>query len=546
MLKNQSLAIQLLWTTVLALALFLFLGYLALEGNQTTKGVVKEFFHDFFHSVNQLQSIEEIYQSGVYAPTQSVLMNTMEPSEAVKRIEKAISEGQVALKEYLDVERSTEGGHHLLNQSFENAISSVNLSWITLKSLLQAKQRDTIKEQAYILQEFYSSLDVLNRSYLKLVNHWMNQLNNKHSIINDELQWQLKMLWATILSGIALMISAYWMLSHRIRQLINQSAEQIIEMKNQKTNFTLRMSPVGVLETHPIVESVNEWMDVLLPVVRRMKVASVSVDELMPQLMNSMKDLTVKVGDFSRFTTEVGKTANSISGTSKELVKLMKDISQTATGTAELATSGQTELVHLETTMQQMEEASRKISKRLAVISEKAANITSVVTTIHKFADQTNLLSLNAAIEAEKAGEYGLGFAVVAREIRHLADQVTLATTDIEQTVQEMKSAVTSGVMEMDKFSDEVNNDVRDVRMIGSQLAQIIEHVQTLLPSFASVHSAVQTQSDGAQHISDSMVHLNDAVEKTAALLSNASGKMQHLRESAKKLQTEVEVCVVE
>ena len=72
-------------------------------------------------------------------------------------------------------------------------------------------------------------------------------------------------------------------------------------------------------------------------------------------------------------------------------------------------------------------------------------------------ADQTNLLSLNAAIEAEKAGEYGLGFAVVAMEIRRLADQTAVATYDIEKMVKEMHSAVAAGVMGMDKFSDEVD-----------------------------------------------------------------------------------------
>ena len=79
-----------------------------------------------------------------------------------------------------------------------------------------------------------------------------------------------------------------------------------------------------------------------------------------------------------------------------------------------------------------------------------------VVTTITKVADQTNLLSINAAIEAEKAGEYGRGFLVVAREIRRLADQTAVATLDIENMVRHMQDAVSAGVMQMDKFSDEV------------------------------------------------------------------------------------------
>lgn len=99
----------------------------------------------------------------------------------------------------------------------------------------------------------------------------------------------------------------------------------------------------------------------------------------------------------------------------------------------------------MEATMQQMEGATRTIAYKLAVLHDRAADITTVITTITKVADQTNLLSLNAAIEAEKAGEYGRGFAVVAREIRRLADQVAVPTLDIERMVQEMTAAVSAG-----------------------------------------------------------------------------------------------------
>ena len=117
-------------------------------------------------------------------------------------------------------------------------------------------------------------------------------------------------------------------------------------------------------------------------------------------------------------------------------------------------------------------------ASKLSVISERAGNINLVVTTITKVADQTNLLSINAAIEAEKAGEYGLGFLVVAREIRRLADQTAVATLDIERMVKEMQYSVSAGVMEMDKFSDQVRQGVGEVGHIGEQLGQIISAVQ--------------------------------------------------------------------
>ena len=131
-------------------------------------------------------------------------------------------------------------------------------------------------------------------------------------------------------------------------------------------------------------------------------------------------------------TNEVVSSAKQISATAQVLAQTMTEVSSLSHDAAILADQGRTGLARMSATIHTMEEASTAIGERLASISDKAANITGVVTTINKVADQTNLLSLNAAIEAAKAGEFGQGFAVVAREIRRLADQTAVATLDIE------------------------------------------------------------------------------------------------------------------
>src|SRR5438552_10656245 len=122
----------------------------------------------------------------------------------------------------------------------------------------------------------------------------------------------------------------------------------------------------------------------------------------------------------------------------------MNEVSAVAEQSATLAGSGHVGLTRMEESMHHIIEAADSINAKLAVLNEKAGNINQMVTTITKIADQTNLLSLNAAIEAEKAGEYGRGFAVVATEIRRLADQAAVATYDIEQLVKDIQSAVTA------------------------------------------------------------------------------------------------------
>lgn len=161
-------------------------------------------------------------------------------------------------------------------------------------------------------------------------------------------------------------------------------------------------------------------------------------------------------------------------------------------------------------------------------------------TTITKVADQTNLLSVNAAIEAEKAGEYGLGFLVVAREIRRLADQSAVATLDIEQMVRQMQSAVSTGVMEMDKFTEQVRHGVRSVAHVNGQLGQIIEQVQELSGRIESVSEGMSSQSQGAAQISDAMTQLTDGARQTAASLREFNSATEGLREVVASLRQEL------
>lgn len=258
------------------------------------------------------------------------------------------------------------------------------------------------------------------------------------------------------------------------------------------------------------------------------------------QIAASGKQLEATVNEQATSTNEVVATAKEIAATSGKLVKTMDEVSHMSETTAREASNGQKELGRMEATMKQLATATGSISSKLGIISEKANNINSIVTTITKVADQTNLLSLNAAIEAEKAGEYGMGFAVVAREIRRLADQTAVATLDIESMVKEMQSAVSTGVMEMDKFTNEVSRGMDDIRNISVQLAQIIEQVQSLTPRFDSVNRGMETQSEGAQQISETMSQLAEASLQTADALREINSSIAQLNEAAQGLRSEI------
>jgi methyl-accepting chemotaxis protein WspA len=279
------------------------------------------------------------------------------------------------------------------------------------------------------------------------------------------------------------------------------------------------------------------YLNSLIGQVQRSTIDLVTTANSLSAMARTQSD---EVNNLGSTTTEIAAATKQISATSEELLSRMSGITQIATHTSELANSGQSALVDMELTMRHLADATHSISGRLGIINEKATVISSVTTTITKIADQTNLLSLNASIEAEKAGEFGLGFAVLAREIRRLADQTAVATLDIEQMVKEMQSSVTGGVMEMARFTEQVNQSVTDTNHISLRFGEIIQEVQTLLPQFDAVHEGMRSQSAGAKEIRDAMVTLTESVRVSAHALEQTTSATHRLEGAIDELRNEI------
>jgi methyl-accepting chemotaxis protein WspA len=273
----------------------------------------------------------------------------------------------------------------------------------------------------------------------------------------------------------------------------------------------------------------NRMTDELAGLVGQIQESGLQVNASVTEIAATAKEQQATASEIAVTTTEIGATSREISVTSKKLVNTMNDVAAVAEQSAVLAGLGQTGLTHMEDTMRRVMEAAGSINAKLAVLSTKAGNISQVVTTITKVADQTNLLSLNAAIEAEKAGEYGRGFAVVATEIRRLADQTAVATYDIDQMVKEIQSAVAAGVMGMDKFSEEVRRGMEEVQQVGGQLSQVILQVQALAPRVESVNSGMEAQASGAEQITQALTQLSEAAQQTVDSLRNSGRSIDEL-----------------
>ena len=247
------------------------------------------------------------------------------------------------------------------------------------------------------------------------------------------------------------------------------------------------------------------------------------------------------VSGFSAATQEISAAVAQISATSEQLLAATGSVMAVAREAAGAADEGREGLERMTASMQQLDDAMNAFTRKLATISQRASGITAVVTTIAKVAEQTNLLSVNATIEAEKAGESGRGFRIVAQEIRRLADQTALATKDIERMVRDMQAAVAGGTMEMDRFRNEVSGRIGEVAEVSGKLGRVIEPVQSVTLALEQVHESMESQSQGARQIRAAMESLRADAMASATAVSVVARSLTELRAAIAELTAEAE-----
>jgi methyl-accepting chemotaxis protein WspA len=370
-------------------------------------------------------------------------------------------------------------------------------------------------------------------------------LIQNHNEMNTSLQKQLdsvEIIKISILAGVVIAFGIALAGGYLLFRVITKPLTALLGAMDvvRGGDFTARINSPRADEFGVLAEGFDRMADEVMALVGGVQKSGIQVSTSMNEIAATSKQQQATATEIAATTTEVGATSKEISATSKDLVNTMREVSNVADQAAALASDGQAGLGRMEATMRQVMDAAGSINAKLGILNEKAGNINQVVTTITRVADQTNLLSLNAAIEAEKAGEYGRGFGVVASEIRRLADQTAVATYDIEQMVKEIESAVSAGVMGMDKFSEEVRRGMQEVQQVGGQLGQIIHQVQALAPRFETVNEGMQAQAVGAEQISDALVQLTEAAQQTVESLRQSTLAIDDLNEVSGTLRNTV------
>ncbi len=406
---------------------------------------------------------------------------------------------------------------------------------VTSQLTLYLEKVDIDSLDIFTDDKLYPLADEHRRVINLLVQDRLKAVKKEYDNAQNRYDFSKKAFLLTMLAGIFISLIASYLL---IRS-IDRPLKKIIQAMKQviKGDLTQRLDFGRHDEFGLLIKGFNQMVTYLRDLVGQIQQSGIQVTSSITELAATNKQQEVTANEHAATTSEIAASTTEIAATGAHLLETMKKVNSLTKNAAFAAEEGQEGLKGIDATMVKMQEATGAIVTKLQILNDKASNIAGVVKTINKVADQTNLLSLNAAIEAEKAGEYGSGFAVVATEIRRLADQTAVATFDIAQMVKEVQSAISAAVMGIDKFAEDANTSVKEVNNTSEQLSGVIEQVEVIEPQVATLTEGIEAQTSGANQISDAIGQLNEAAQQTAESLTQTSSSISQLHQAAVGLQ---------
>lgn len=314
----------------------------------------------------------------------------------------------------------------------------------------------------------------------------------------------------------------------RIRTLLEEERErvQMLQIKNAEILSSQTQLTELLNERTLILESVTEAGD-------EVQVAAERILETTHKYRTNLKSQ-------SSSASEIAAVSERISATARELQDATGGVAEEARDITERVQEGQVGVAVALTAMERILEHCDSVVRHLDQLNHQTTKISSVVRTIENVADTTNMLAVNATIEAEKAGEHGRGFSVVAVEVRRLSDRTANSTQDIRLTVKEIQAAVKDTVTIMDEFSDQLRQDSQTVFESTGHLARILNQVEVVSGKFTEINEGMKRQAEGAQAINCSISGLSSSLSETHVGLLELGKVASFLKGANRGLQNTV------
>lgn len=375
-----------------------------------------------------------------------------------------------------------------------------------------------------------------NESVEKLFANETAQASRSHEDAEKQYRTMLILVGSLLAIAIALSLA----LGTAILRSISGATTKLMDASNAMAGGDLskRVGLTGSDELATIGHSFDAMAESFARAIRQVADSATEVASAANELRSTAEQIANGTDEVASQASTVATAGEEMSATSGDIAQNCQLAAEGARQATESAGSGVTVVESTISVMNQIAMKVRETAKTVESLGSRSDQIGAIIGTIEDIADQTNLLALNAAIEAARAGEQGRGFAVVADEVRALAERTTRATREIGEMIKAIQSETKGAVIAMEQGVHQVEQGTDQAACSGAALQEIMEQINAVAMQVNQIATAAEEQTATTSEISFNMLQINSVVRQALEGAQESAVAARKLNDNAGELQS--------
>ncbi len=525
-LGNVSIRHQLYFLAGLLILMMLAVGGLGLKHLQTANQDFSSVFKDRVIPLQQLKVVADMYAVNIVDTTHKTRNQNLTWAQGLANLDEA--QNRLA-KSWRDYKMTyMDAGETKLADDAEALMKVADQGVAKLKGIMQAQDADAIA--GFSIHELYPAIDPISSKISELVDLQLNRAEESYRHAEQEYVAARNQAIGLIVFALALGMWASQLIMNAISQplaLATDAAQRIAS-----GDLTCKIAVAGSNETGRLLAAIGKMKDELVQMIDQINKGVAQVSSSAEQLAAASRQVSASSEQQSQATSAVAAAVEQLTVSIEQVASNAGDAEQMASQSGRLSSMGGQQVNEATEEMARIADSVSQTAQQISELGTQAQHIDSIVGVIKDVADQTNLLALNAAIEAARAGEQGRGFAVVADEVRKLAERTSSSAQEITAMVGNIQSHTGMAVSSMEKGSVRVAQGVALTERAGQSMAEISGSSEAVVQAVTDISSALREQKSASSEIARNVENIARMTEENSAAVSevaSAANLLEHL-----------------